>query len=92
MQNDLRELWAIFQWLYPEVFDKSTVGQFDEASSLNDGKFDAEFLGHCKRFLGLIMLRRIKQSPGIGLDIPPKRDITSPFYSLACSMLGISRS
>ncbi|ODM17879.1 hypothetical protein SI65_06667 [Aspergillus cristatus] len=65
VQNDLRELWAIFQWLYPEVFDKSTVGQFDEASSLNDGKFDAEFLGHCKRFLGLIMLRRIKQSPDV---------------------------
>ena len=75
MQNDLRELWSIFHWLYPDVLNKSTVGPFDEAFSLSDGKFDAEFLGHCKRFLGLIMLRRTKESPGIGLDIPPKRDI-----------------
>lgn len=75
VQNDLRELWSIFHWLYPEIFDKSTAGPFDEAFSLGDGKLDAEFLNHCKTFLGLIMLRRTKESPGIGLDIPPKREI-----------------
>lgn len=75
MQNDLRELWSICDWLYPDVFDKSTVGPFDEAFSSSDGKFDAEYLNHCKRFLGLIMLRWTKESSCIGLDIPPKRDI-----------------
>lgn len=71
---------------------QSIVGQFDEAFSLSDGKFNAEFLGHCKRFLGLIMLRKIKESPGIGLDIPLKREINSSVPVSACSKLGISKS
>lgn len=75
VQNDLRELWAIFRWLYPDIFDKSTVGPFEEAFSLSDGKFDSEFLKNCKRFLELTMLRRTKELPGIGLDIPPKTEV-----------------
>ncbi|RHZ51378.1 putative nucleosome remodeling complex ATPase subunit (Snf2h) [Aspergillus thermomutatus] len=74
IQNDLSELWSIFHWLYPEIFVPVTEKLFQEAFSVSDGKFDPAFLECVKRFLGLIMIRRTKDSPGVGLDIPPKTE------------------
>lgn len=42
---------------------------------MNEGKVDVKFLETCKKFLGLVMLRRVKDSPGVGLNLPPKREI-----------------
>ncbi|KAF7158268.1 hypothetical protein CNMCM5623_003037 [Aspergillus felis] len=74
MQNDFSELWSIFHWLYPEIFMPATEKLFQEAFSLSDGKFDPAFLECVKDFLRLIMIRRTKDSPGVGLDIPPKTE------------------
>ncbi|GIJ86053.1 hypothetical protein Asppvi_004926 [Aspergillus pseudoviridinutans] len=74
IQNDFSELWSIFHWLYPEVFVPATEKLFQEAFSLTDGKFDPAFLESVKDFLRLIMIRRTKDSPGVGLDIPPKTE------------------
>ncbi|UDD61529.1 hypothetical protein AFCA_008890 [Aspergillus flavus] len=75
VQNDLRELWSIFHWLYPHVFIPSTAQPFEEAFSLADGKFNPEFFEQVQKFLGLIMLRRVKESPEVGLSIPLKTEI-----------------
>ncbi|OGM42102.1 putative nucleosome remodeling complex ATPase subunit (Snf2h) [Aspergillus bombycis] len=74
IQNNLRELWSIFHWLYPDVFVPSTSEPFEEAFSLGDGKFDPKFFEQIQRFLGLIMLRRVKESPDVGLSIPQKTE------------------
>ncbi|GFF38082.1 putative chromatin-remodeling complex ATPase chain [Aspergillus lentulus] len=74
IQNDLSELWSIFHWLYPEIFVPATEKLFQEAFSVSDGKFDPVFLECVKSFLRLVMIRRTKDSPGIGFDIPPKRE------------------
>ncbi|GFF57559.1 SWI/SNF-related matrix-associated actin-dependent regulator of chromatin subfamily A member 5 [Aspergillus udagawae] len=74
IQNDFSELWSIFHWLYPEIFVPATEKHFQEAFSLSDGKFDPAFLECVKNFLRLIMIRRTKDSPGVGLDIPTKTE------------------
>ncbi|PLB47204.1 hypothetical protein P170DRAFT_428415 [Aspergillus steynii IBT 23096] len=74
IQNNLKELWSILNWLYPEVFIRSTERTFDEAFSLNGGRFDRPFLERIKRVLNVIMLRRDKESPGINLNIPTKTE------------------
>lgn len=75
VQNNLHELWAIFHWLYPDVFDETTAAPFEDAFSLNEGIVDVQFLESCRRLLDRIMLRRLKDSPGIGLSLPPKTEI-----------------
>ncbi|KAE8350407.1 SNF2 family N-terminal domain-containing protein [Aspergillus coremiiformis] len=74
VQNNLRELWSVFHWLYPEVFVPSTAKSFEEAFSLSEGKFDPSFFEQVQKFLGLVMLRRVKDSPEVGLSIPPKTE------------------
>ncbi|EAW17679.1 putative nucleosome remodeling complex ATPase subunit (Snf2h) [Aspergillus fischeri NRRL 181] len=74
IQNDLSELWSIFHWLYPEIFVQDTEKLFQEAFSVSEGKFDPAFLECVRNFLRLIMIRRTKDSPGVGLDIPPKTE------------------
>ncbi|KAL3495308.1 hypothetical protein BJX62DRAFT_246050 [Aspergillus germanicus] len=74
IQNDLTELWSILHWLYPEVFVPSTTQNFDEAFSLTKGACDSSFLDSLTKFLPLVMLRRTKSSPHIGLNIPEKKE------------------
>ena len=84
IQNNLKELWSIFNWLYPDVFVSSTEDIFNDAFSLNEGRFDRSFLEDIKRFLNLVMLRRNKDSPGLNLNIPPKSEtiISVPLSTL----------
>lgn len=51
---------------------------------MSEGQIDSEFLLYVRRFLEVIMLRRVKDSPSIGIDIPPKREILlfAPLSSL----------
>ncbi|KAI9368473.1 hypothetical protein BJX61DRAFT_537242 [Aspergillus egyptiacus] len=76
IQNDLTELWSILRWLYPEIFLPSTEKNFKDAFCLKDGKFDSGFVNSVARFLKHVMLRRIKNSPEIGLSIPPKTEFS----------------
>lgn len=75
VQNNLEELWAIFHWLYPTIFEQSSSVLFKDAFSLSDGKVDRVFINNAKRFLELIMLRRVKDSDEIGIKLPEKTEI-----------------
>ncbi|KAL4889446.1 SNF2 family N-terminal domain-containing protein [Aspergillus ambiguus] len=74
IQNNLEELWSILHWLYPEVFVESSVTMFADAFSLSNGVFDRIFFEDITEFLKLIMLRREKGSPELGLSIPGKME------------------
>ncbi|RAK79937.1 putative nucleosome remodeling complex ATPase subunit (Snf2h) [Aspergillus fijiensis CBS 313.89] len=76
IQNNLGEVWSLLHWLFPEVFTPSSAKLFKDAFSLNEGKFDASFSNHIKGFLNLIMLRRLKDSPQVGINLPPKQVVT----------------
>lgn len=75
VQNNLEELWAIFHWLYPTVFEQSSSVLFKDAFSLSEGKVDRVFINNAKRFLEHIMLRRVKDSDEVGIKLPEKTEI-----------------
>ncbi|KAL9100260.1 MAG: hypothetical protein Q9163_004336 [Psora crenata] len=75
LQNNLLELWALLHWLYPEVFTERTQGLFKESFNLNKGQVSTKVMDDARRLLELIMLRRMKNSPGVDLNLPPKTDV-----------------
>lgn len=75
LQNNLAELWSLLHWLYPEVFTDKTRGIFDTSFNLTKGQFSHDVLDSAKCLLELIMLRRMKNSPGVDLNLPPKTEI-----------------
>ena len=75
LQNNMSELWALLHWLYPEVFTERTSELFKTSFDLSKGKVNTEFLDHARRLLEVIMLRRMKNSVGVNLNLPPKTDI-----------------
>lgn len=75
LQNNLVELWALLHWLYPEVFTERTSELFKASFDLTKGKVDTEVMDRARRLLEVIMLRRMKNSPGVELNLPPKTDI-----------------
>ncbi|KAE8372045.1 SNF2 family N-terminal domain-containing protein [Aspergillus bertholletiae] len=87
VQNNLRGLWSIFHWLYPDIFVPPTSEPFEQAFSLDDGKFDPKFFEQIQGFLSLVMLRRVKESPEVGLSIPQKTETV-----LSVPLSGFQRS
>ena len=75
LQNNMQELWALLHWLYPEVFTERTSDLFKASFDLSKGKVDTKVMDDARRLLELIMLRRMKNSPGVDLNLPPKTDI-----------------
>ncbi|MCJ1472425.1 hypothetical protein MMC13_001073 [Lambiella insularis] len=75
LQNNLMELWALLHWLYPEVFTDNTSELFKNSFDLSHGKVSTNVMDDARRLLELIMLRRMKNSPGVDLNLPPKTDI-----------------
>lgn len=75
LQNNLHELWALLHWLYPDVFTEDTSVNFKQAFNLTQGKASTSFMDHARRLLEVIMLRRMKNSPGVNLGLPPKTEI-----------------
>ncbi|KUJ06874.1 uncharacterized protein LY89DRAFT_602538 [Mollisia scopiformis] len=75
LQNNLSELWALLHWLYPEVFSANTNGLFDTSFNLSKGQYSSTVLDDARRLLELIMLRRMKNSPGVDLNLPPKTEV-----------------
>lgn len=75
LQNNMQELWALLHWLYPEVFTERTSELFKSSFDLSKGKVDTKVMDNARRLLELIMLRRMKNSPGVDLNLPPKTDI-----------------
>ena len=75
LQNNLVEMWALLHWLLPDVFTKTTSQLFKDSFDLGKGKVDTNILDDARRLLELIMLRRMKSSPGVDLGLPPKEEI-----------------
>ena len=75
LQNNLVELWGLLHWLYPEVFTERTSELFKTSFDLTKGKVNTEVMDHARRLLEVIMLRRMKNSPGVELNLPPKTDV-----------------
>ncbi|KAL7275407.1 hypothetical protein RUND412_001645 [Rhizina undulata] len=75
LQNNLTELWALFHWLYPEVFSANTSKKFEDAFDLTLGKNNLEFMDSARKLLELIMLRRMKESRGVNLGLPKKTEV-----------------
>ncbi|KAI4720738.1 hypothetical protein E4T48_02919 [Aureobasidium sp. EXF-10727] len=75
LQNDLREMWALLHWLYPNVFIDKTADLFKDAFDIGRGQVDSSFMDHARHLLELIMIRRMKSSPGVDLGLPPKSEV-----------------
>ncbi|KAI9799832.1 MAG: hypothetical protein M1825_004393 [Sarcosagium campestre] len=75
LQNDLGELWALLHWLYPEVFTTPTGDSFRNAFNLSRGQISTTVMDNSRRLLELIMLRRMKNSAGVDLGLPPKTEV-----------------
>lgn len=75
LQNNLKEMWALLHWLLPDVFSENTQDLFKQAFDLSRGKVSPTFMDNARRLLELIMLRRMKSSPGVNLGLPPKTEI-----------------
>ena len=75
LQNNLVELWALLHWLYPEVFVEKTAELFKTSFDLSKGQVNTKVMDDARRLLEIIMLRRMKNSPGVDLNLPPKTEI-----------------
>ena len=75
LQNNLVELWALLHWLYPEVFTEKTAELFKSSFNLTKGQVSTKVLDDARRLLEIIMLRRMKNSPGVDLNLPPKTEV-----------------
>lgn len=75
MQNNLREMWALLHWLFPDVFTEKTADNFANAFDLSKGKVSTSFMDDARRLLELVMIRRLKDSPGVDLGLPPKHEL-----------------
>jgi SWI/SNF-related matrix-associated actin-dependent regulator of chromatin subfamily A member 5 len=75
LQNNLSELWSLLHWLYPEVFGEKTSTLFDTSFNLSKGHYSNTVVDDARRLLELIMLRRMKNSPGVELNLPPKTEV-----------------
>lgn len=76
LQNNLKEMWALLHWLFPEVFTLDTAENFGRAFDLTKGTVSTSFMDDARRLLELVMIRRMKTSPGVNLNLPPKEEVT----------------
>ncbi|KAL1598016.1 hypothetical protein SLS60_008504 [Paraconiothyrium brasiliense] len=75
VQNDMVELWSLLAWLLPDVFTDNTQALFKESFDLARGRANQKTMDDARRLLELIMLRRMKDSPGVDLGLPPKEEV-----------------
>ncbi|KAH7130402.1 SNF2 family N-terminal domain-containing protein [Dendryphion nanum] len=75
LQNNLVEMWALLAWLYPQVFIANTEALFKDSFDLTRGKYIEKTVDDARSLLELIMLRRMKDSPGVNLGLPPKEEV-----------------
>jgi SWI/SNF-related matrix-associated actin-dependent regulator of chromatin subfamily A member 5 len=73
LQNDLHELWAMLNFLLPDVFESaSTFDEYFNLSSSSD-RGAADVLTQLHKILRPFLLRRLKAD--VEKDLPPKREI-----------------
>ena len=82
LQNNMKELWALLNFLYPEVFTQNTSARFASAYDSSTGGEDTSasmikddgLMKQCFKLLEPIMLRRLKQNV-LAAHLPPKTEI-----------------
>lgn len=77
LQNDLAELWALLHWLYQDIFTDQSSELFRTSFDLTKGLYSNKVLNDSRHLLELIMLRRMKNSPGVDLNLPPKTEVST---------------
>ena len=82
LQNNLTELWAILNYLFPRYF--TTSQPFDEAFDLTKSQVDSDKLGMAHKLLKLFMLRRLKVEVE---KLLPKKVETTVFCPLSMCQL-----
>ncbi|CAI7837625.1 unnamed protein product, partial [Closterium sp. NIES-54] len=70
LQNNLHELWALLNFLLPEIF--SSAEAFDSWFQLSDGEDQQEVVQQLHKVLRPFLLRRLKSDVERGL--PPKKE------------------
>jgi SWI/SNF-related matrix-associated actin-dependent regulator of chromatin subfamily A member 5 len=84
LQNNLAELWALLHWLYQDIFTDQSNELFRMSFDLTKGLYSDTVLDDSRHLLELIMLRRMKNSPGVDLNLPPKTEVSSVFIMASC--------
>ena len=83
LQNNMKELWALLNFLYPEVFTASGsmarfASAYDSSTTSDDTSTtmirDDSLMKECRKLLEPIMLRRLKQNV-LAAHLPPKTEI-----------------
>jgi SWI/SNF-related matrix-associated actin-dependent regulator of chromatin subfamily A member 5 len=75
LQNDMHELWALLNFLLPDVFESCEM--FDNAFSKKMGKtthMDSKLVAAAHRLLQPLMIRRLKSE--VQKNLPPKTVLT----------------
>ncbi|OII77763.1 SNF2 family N-terminal domain-containing protein [Cryptosporidium andersoni] len=84
LQNNLKELWSLLNFLFPEIFSssdefetlfdlQSISDNFSDLSQEQKEKKSFEIIERLHKILRPFMLRRIKSE--VEIDIPPKKEI-----------------
>src|SRR5436305_1021317 len=73
-KSSLHELWALFHFLYPDVFIAQTSDAFKEAFNLTKGTYNTTFIDRASALLGKMMLRRMKVDIE-EIKLPPKEEL-----------------
>jgi len=73
-KSSLHELWALFHFLYPDVFTAQTSDAFKEAFNLTKGTYNTCFIDSASALLGKMMLRRMKVDME-EIKLPPKEEL-----------------
>lgn len=86
LQNNLRELWSLLNFLYPEQF--VSAGSFDRGFNLIGNKVNEETMLASQRVLKLFMLRRLKSEVA---NLPPKSETKVLVPMTACQIFWYKR-
>jgi SWI/SNF-related matrix-associated actin-dependent regulator of chromatin subfamily A member 5 len=78
LQNNLHELWALLNFLLPDVFDNSAL--FDSWFNTADSAATANVIQRLHSVMRPFMLRRVKND--VEKDLPPKKE-TKLFVGMA---------
>ena len=70
IQNNLHELWALLNFLYPYIFTSSEP--FDQGFNAHSGKVEHDVVKRLHRLLQGCLLRRLKTE--VEKDMPPKKE------------------
>jgi SWI/SNF-related matrix-associated actin-dependent regulator of chromatin subfamily A member 5 len=72
--SSLHELWALFHFLYPDVFTEKSADAFKSAFDLTKGTYDTKFIEAASALLSKVMLRRMKADMD-EIKLPPKEEL-----------------